>query len=593
MKGGEWGLDYKVDRDHLKKLDQIIKEILNVLPTIIPLNTFFVATNDTHTNDVIKVYNRDKQLVDEGSEVKFQETLCHLVVEQGSTPLTINNLQADSRTQNHPVTKKINGGCFIGVPILIDDHKVFGTLCAMDAEPFHFSEEIIDLFQTFGNLLSQVVTLEERTIKDSLTGLYNRGFVQNFFMKKIQKETRMAIFFVELNRFKRINEVFGHLKGDQVIQLMASRLEKEIEAVDLVARFTDDKFVVMLRERVNRPLKKAVPLLGNRLLATIREPFHLDDQEIQLSANIGIAIYPEDGETIDILLKNAESSLDLAREQGGDSISYYQPYLIKSLFSEIKIENELRRSLRQGRFKLFFQPQFNLVTRKLEGFETLVRWHHPSRGILTPDDFIPIAEASGIIFPLSEWILNKVCEVKKAWDQRDYGDIKLGINLSPRQFQDPNLFHNFKKVIELNSVNPTHLNLEITETLVMKDMQLSQYLLNQFKELGVGISIDDFGKGYSSLAYLRALPIDTLKIDRAFVKDLEESQDAQHIIRAIIGMADALQLKIVAEGIETPYHDAFLKENGCHIGQGYLYSKPIAQDKIQTYLDNYKASIKK
>lgn len=582
-------MDYKIDRVYLKKLDQTMEEILTLLPVLIPLNTFFIATNDQKINYVIKVHNRDqaKTLMIEGTEANYQEALCRLVVEHGTEePLVIDNLRDDALTQDHPATEQLNGGCYIGVPLHIDDHQVFGTLCALDNRPYTFTPEDITLIKTFGNLLSQVVTLEERTIRDPLTGLYNRSFVQAFFTNIVQNESRIAILFIELNRFKRINEVFGHLKGDQVIQLMAGRLEAGAEADDLVARFTGDRFIVMVRESKNRLLRKEVPRLGNRLLKSIRVPFKLDQQEMQISANIGVTYYPDDGDSIDNLLKNAESSLDLAKEQGGNSISYYQPSLIRSLFSEIIIENELRQSLDHGHFKLFFQPQIDLVTRKLVGFETLVRWHHPDRGILLPNDFISVAEESGIIFPLGEWVLNKVCEVKQDWGERGYPPFELGVNLSPRQFQDPNLFNKFKQVIESFNVNPAELNLEITETLIMKDLQLSQYLLNKFKDLGVRISIDDFGKGYSSLAYLRALPIDTIKIDRAFVTDLEESDDAQTIIQAIIGMAEALQLKIIAEGIETEYHDHFLKNYGCHIGQGYYYSKPIAEDEILDYLKN-------
>ncbi|WEG12316.1 sensor domain-containing phosphodiesterase [Pullulanibacillus sp. KACC 23026] len=578
-------MEYEQDHKYMEKLDQIMDDIVKLLPNLIPLNTFFVASNDGGTEFIIKAFNRHKELVADQGEVPYKE-IRQLVVEQGGEPVAIDNLSESSSLINQgQASSQFEDGAFIGVPIWVNKTELFGTLCAIDEQPYSFSDNDIRLLKTFGNLLSQAVTLEDRMIRDPMTGLYNRQFVQTFLDTHLQEGHPIALLFIEFNRFKRINEVFGHLKGDQVLKMMANRVKDGMDSEDFVARFTGDKFIVVIKGTEARVLSKEVPRIGNHLLKLIREPFRLDHQEIQMQANIGIAFYPEDGSTVDSLLKNAESSLDLVRDQGGDTLSYFQPFVISSLFSELKTENELRLSINQGDFKLFFQPQIDLMTRKLVGFEALVRWHHPKRGIVLPNDFISIAEASGIIFSLGEWVFKKVCEVKQHWDRLKYPPVKLGVNLSPRQFQDPHLFNRFKKVIDDYQVDPSHLSLEITESLVMKDMEQSMSLLNQFKDMGFGISIDDFGKGYSSLAYLRALPIDTLKIDREFVVGLEESEDAKPIIKAIIGMANALDLKIIAEGIEKADQDRLLVDYGCHWGQGYYYSKPIPEENILAYFD--------
>ncbi len=398
----------------------------------------------------------------------------------------------------------------------------------------------------------------------------------------------MGLLFIELNRFKRINDVFGYSIGDDVIRTMSQRLKDAVGAKHLLARFNGDKFIVLMESTGKDNVDVLTAKCADVLLNTLAEPVLLDQQEFQITANIGITSFPKDGESLADLIKNAETGLALVRENGGNAYSFYRPNATHDLYSELEIENEIRQGLLNDEFKLFFQPQVNLSTGKLEGFETLVRWQHPQKGLLSPHHFISVAENSGWILALGEWVLEKVCEVSRRWKANGHPPVELAFNLSPRQFQDPNLFTVFKQVMDNYRVDHSLLKLEITESLMIKDMVLTNDHLEKFRELGVKIAIDDFGKGYSSFSYLKGLPIDTLKIDRAFVEDLEENQDSRSIIQSIIQMAKALDLYVIAEGIETRAQAQLLKSYGCQHGQGYYFSKPIPEEKIMEYLLTFK-----
>ncbi|WP_152960625.1 EAL domain-containing protein [Pseudoalteromonas porphyrae] len=434
--------------------------------------------------------------------------------------------------------------------------------------------------------------MEQLAYFDTLTGLANRTFFRMQLRKSMALAERghyaFALFYFDLDEFKRINDTLGHDAGDQLLVEVANRLKKRLRAEDTIARLGGDEFAVLLSgiERQEHAMDVA-----NTIQKTLNVPIMLGNNEVIISASIGITMAPYDSQEEDQLLKHADLAMYEAKAKGRNTYHFYSQELNAAANERLFIENELRLALKEKQFVLYYQPQVDSKTQHVVGYEALIRWFHPTQGMIPPTKFIPIAEATGLIVELGAWVLQESCEfaARLAAQGRENN---ISINLSARQFKDANLVPLLASMIRQTNVPARRLHLELTESMLMGNVEAAITQLHQLKALGVSISIDDFGTGYSSLSYLKRFPVDILKVDRSFVKDIPEDTNDMEITAAIIAMAQKLKLNVVAEGVETIEQVAFLQNNNCFIVQGYYYSPPIPESELPKLFEKLNDTIR-
>ena len=417
---------------------------------------------------------------------------------------------------------------------------------------------------------------------DALTGLPNRALMQDRLgaaLAQARRHNRMlALLFLDLDRFKQINDVEGHAVGDHVLQGVAERLKGIVRDADTVARVGGDEFTVLLPEI---SLAQDAVSVADRILQDLRQPVTVDHREFHATTSMGIAFYPDDAEEADSLLRCADIAMYRAKEQGRDNYQFHTAAMSAQLAERLTVENDLRGALERNEFVVYYQPQVDIGNQQIVGVEALVRWQHPSRGLMLPADFIPVAEDSGLIVPLGEWVLRTACAQARAWQKSGLSPVRVAVNLSGRQFQQRDLPAMVDRALKDTSLEPGYLQLEVTESVVMHDMDFTVATLDKLKAMGIQIAIDDFGSGHSSLNYLKRLPIDHVKIDRSFVRDLPTDLSDVAIVGSVVAMTRELNLKVVAEGVETEEQLAFLKDRQCDVVQGFLFSRPVPADAVE------------
>lgn len=432
---------------------------------------------------------------------------------------------------------------------------------------------------------------------DNLTSLPNRVLFQDRLNQAIVQAERYgrrsAMLFLDLDNFKRINDTFGHRIGDLLLKAVADRLKESVRDSDSVARqHTDilnvtvarqggDEFTVLLSE-VREP--QDVARVAQRFLDKLSRPFLLDGHEVFITASIGIAIYAIDGKDMDSLLKNADAAMYHAKGQGKNNYQFYKQSMNATALERLELENDLRRALERKEFLLYYQPQIDVRTGTIVGMEALIRWQHPVRGLVSPADFIPLTEETGLIIPIGAWVLQTACAQNKAWQAAGLAPIPVSVNLSSRQFGQQDLVQAITDAVGTSGLGPRYLVLEITESVIMREQEVAGDMLRQLTTKGVRVAMDDFGTGYSSLGNLKRLPIDAIKIDRSFVMDITTDPDDAAITKAIIAMGHNLNLKVIAEGVESEEQLAFLYQQGCHMIQGYLISRPVPTEEASDIL---------
>ncbi|MCX7725522.1 MAG: EAL domain-containing protein [Chitinispirillaceae bacterium] len=448
-------------------------------------------------------------------------------------------------------------------------------------------DHYIGIFNDITDILTTNKDLRYVAYYDSLTGLPNRMLLYDrlSFMINLAKRKRalLAVLLLDLNRFKLINDTLGYSYGDQLLQSVAIRLKSCTREVDSVFRLGDDEFAVLL-EDISQPQDAA--RVAKRILSTCSQPYFVGDRELFLTISIGVSIYPADGEQFETLLRNAETAMVRAKELGINNYQHYEPSMNTQSFEQLTIEYNLQKALKNNQFQVFYQPIINIATKQITGAEALIRWNHPELGMIPPIKFIPLAEDTGLIIPIGEWVLETACRDMYKWQKQfDYPYI-VSVNLSARQFQQRNLVTIVEKTLLESGLKNSSLKLEITESIGMKNPEETIKILTEFKARGILIAIDDFGTGYSSLNYLKRFPIDTIKIDRSFLLGMcNNTQDAA-LIDAIIAMAHTLGLNVVAEGVETPDQLNYLAEKGCEEAQGFYFSKPVNGEEFEKLLKN-------
>jgi diguanylate cyclase (GGDEF)-like protein len=417
---------------------------------------------------------------------------------------------------------------------------------------------------------------------DSLTDLPNRILFEDRLFRALvsaQENQRTATLFISLNRFKEARNTLGHSLGDELLQEVAKRLKNCSRKDAIIARLEGDEFALLLAKI---GIENVVEITNN-IFEALKLPFVVEEHEIFITASIGISLSPDDGKDTKTLLKNAGAALFRAKEQGGNSCQFYTADMHSKGLKRLALENSLRRAIERSEFEVYYQPKIDTDTRKIVGMEALVRWHHPELGLVSPMEFIPLAEDTGLIVPISEWVLRAACVQSNSWQNEGFA-LHLAVNLSARHFQQQNLAETIIGIVKETGFDPYRLNLEITESSIMKNAESAVKTLGELKKAGIKISIDDFGTGYSSLGYLKRLPIDVLKIDRSFIRDVTTDPDDTALVMAIIMLAHNLRLKVVAEGVETEEQLDFLHRLGCDEWQGFLYSKPVSAETFKKLL---------
>ena len=457
-----------------------------------------------------------------------------------------------------------------------------------------------------GNVLYGLVLIEDLTDSkkaadkirllhyyDSLTGLPNRTFHKELIKRSIEHAKRhkeiFALIYIGLDNFQRINDTLGHSIGDLLLKAVADRLTNSLrksdyvarsdegETVNLVSRVGGDEFIVLAHD-LNHAQDAAIA--SRRLLREISAAYDLSGREVFMTASIGIALYPDDGTDVDDLLKNAEKAMRHTKSEGKNDYHFYSGSMNTFVLELLMLESDLHKALERDELVLYYQPKVDAATRMVKGVEALIRWKHPDKGLIPPVQFIPLAEASGLIIPIGEFVIRTVCGQIKTWQEAGHKQMNIALNVSSRQFDQQSLIEIVKEALQDTMISPQCLELEITESIIMRNPEKAIRTLTELKAMGIQIAIDDFGTGYSSLSYLKRLPLDFLKIDQSFVKNLASDPSDQAIVRATIAMARSLNLKTIAEGVETEEQLSFLQEHGCDEIQGYLFSRPLPAEEI-------------
>lgn len=433
------------------------------------------------------------------------------------------------------------------------------------------------------------IRIEERirhmAYYDDFTGLPNRRFFNEQLSKALidtaEDEDRLiAVFFIDIDRFKVVNESLGHDFGDILLMQVAERLTRHIGERDFIARLEGDEFALCyphLKE------KEDAVTIAQLIMEEIEPAFVLQEYRIHITISIGVSLHLHHEEDANQLMKYANMALSRAKELGRNNFQFHSPTMNLHSYERLTLENDLRRAMEQEEFMIYYQPQINARTGKIVGAEALLRWNHPTRGIVSPSEFVPLAEENGMIVPIGEWVLRQVCEQNKRWHDKGIHPFPVSVNLSIRQFMRQDLPNKIERILQETGLEAKYLELEITESMTM-DVQHAINCLHELKSLGIGISIDDFGTGYSSLNYLKKFPINKLKIDRTFVRDIMSDPNDAAIVSTIIAMAHELGLKVIAEGVETIEQLNYLRDKNCNLVQGYLFSPPIAPDHLTKQL---------
>nr|WP_315251434.1 EAL domain-containing protein [uncultured Duganella sp.] len=437
--------------------------------------------------------------------------------------------------------------------------------------------------------ISERKLAEERMLHlahhDTLTGLPNRSLISDRLEHTIAQARRnggtVLVAFIDLDGFKLVNDGLGHNAGDELLKVVARRMSDCLRASDTVGRFGGDEFVLLLNETASAV--DAAPVL-ERVREAVLQSVSVSGQEVQVSCSIGVAVYPNDGNDAGTLLMNADAAMYRAKELGKNNIQFYTREMNASIEEKLVLLEGLRSALEDGQFRLLYQPKVDLHTGRVFGVEALVRWEHPEHGVIGPDRFIPLAEESGMIIALGEWVLRTACAQNRAWQDAGLPPLRVSVNVSPRQFEEQQLVQRVRRALADSGLAPEWLELEVTEGVIMRDLQQAVAKMAEVKAMGVSLSIDDFGTGYSSLSALKSFPISTLKIDKSFVRDLGRSSGDEAIASSIIGLAHRLRLRVIAEGVETEQQRAFLRDNGCDEMQGYLFSRPLPPQQLARLL---------
>lgn len=423
---------------------------------------------------------------------------------------------------------------------------------------------------------------------DYLTELPNRSAFTEMLdnmMKALSNDEIIGIMDIDIDDFKIINDTLGHSYGDELLIDVTHRIKQVLDENDYMARIGGDEFII-LTQNLNDMASYEEKIRKVRNVFTY--PFVLSTKEYFVTVSIGVVFAPKDGKTSQALIKNVYSAMHMAKANGKNTYAYFEHTYNQLLTEKIELQSELRQAIENEEFVMFYQAQMDIIRNKVIGFEALIRWNHPNKGLLYPGDFIYLAEETGLIVPIGKWVIKSACRQLKEWSDMGYTDITMAVNLSARQFKDRDFLQMIYETIEETGIEPNKLELEITEAVALEDLDYTIEIIKELNNIGIKFSLDDFGTGYSSMNYLKRLPISNLKIDKSFLDTVLEDNTDQKIIQSIINLANNLELQVIAEGVERLEQERFLKESNCSMAQGYLYSKPMPKEEVEEFLNNMK-----
>lgn len=461
-----------------------------------------------------------------------------------------------------------------------------GNIFECYSQPHKLNKKIIGRILDFRDITKRAQLeqkLQYQATHDFLTGLGNRVYLLEKMQQAIKlaekNQTRFAVLFFDLDRFKLVNDSLSHEAGDRLLQATANRLKKIARSQDTLVRLGGDEFIFLLMDIGE---EKYLSAKARQLLGVFQKPFSIDHRNIVLTASLGISIYPKDGTKANVLLSNADAAMYQAKAQKGNNFTFYSPEMNTHNLAILDQEIELRQAIANNEFFLCYQPQLDVSAEKLVAVEALLRWRHPKKGVLLPMDFVPLAEETGLIIPIGEWVLRTACAQNKAWQDAGFPPIRVAVNVTAQQFRQKNLIEVVKHVLQETGLQPKYLELELTENVILSNLEVIK-MVTELKKLGISIAIDDFGTGYSSLSYLHKIPLDRLKIDSSFIKHIQSETDDEAIIRAVIAMAKNLHLEVLAEGVETKNQLNFLKKYQCADVQGFYFSEPLSIKDLEYF----------
>jgi diguanylate cyclase (GGDEF)-like protein len=512
--------------------------------------------------------------------------LIHRVWETNN-PVWLDDLGQEKQMQRGPMAIKAGLRSAFAFPILVGD-GFYGVMEFFGPEVRRPDAELVEIVRTMGSQVGQFMARKaaEQNLRfvashDPLTGLFNRSMfnerLQQALAQAARFERSLALLFIDLDGFKVVNDTLGHNAGDQLLAELAMRLRASLREGDVIGRMGGDEFVVLIEEFGDAA---QVAEVAKKLLETASRPFQLQGRDFEVTASVGVSLYPGDGKDAQTLLKNADIAMYLVKEQGKNSFRFYAPQMNVHLVERLSMESSLKRALERGELLLLYQPRVNVRDGQVTGVEALLRWQHPSQGMINPAEFVPLAEDAGLMSAMWEWVIHTACRQMRAWRDQGLPLLRVSVNLSPRQLAQDSLIQVVREALHRHGMDPGRLELELREEMVIRNAERALRLLTQFKELGVRLMIDDFGTGYSSLNYLKRLPIDMVKIDRSLIRDLPRDADATALSRAVVAMAHSLDVAVTAEGVETREQWEFLRELGCDEMQGNYFSAPAAPEIV-------------
>lgn len=555
---------------YCQSFDKAVEDILMICSQFVGAKTFFIGEIQEGSFTILKVKNRHGIDIVDGLVVPLTETPRSFFSLEEKPVLAKDHDAYIQINQNSENPYQISS--YLSVPVFRQDGTFFGVLCAVDLEPYPFSEEEVSLLTRLAGFLSLAIDYRTKDIIDSLTGIHNRNFLDHLTTHWELPEEGLCLMYLDVDRFKLINDTLGHLMGDKLLFSIVTRLKEGLQKNDYMIRIGGDEFLLVLPSITKADEAEAY---AQQIIDLFAQPFWISDYEIFLSLSIGISLSPQDGADLRSLVKNSDIAMYRAKEKGRNNYQLFSFQMKLTDLEQLILKNSLHKAVKNNEFMLLYQPRIHLKTGEVIGAEALIRWNHPDLGLIPPVKFIPLAEETGLILPVGEWVLRTACKQNKEWQRKGYPPIRVSVNLSPRQFTQKNLVQMLAQILKETKLDPKYLELEITESISIEDMETVISILHDLKALGVKIAIDDFGTGHSSLSYLKRFPVHCLKIDQSFIRNIAAKQGDLAITKAIITMAHGLDLNIVAEGIETIEQLSILKLYQCDEAQGYYFSKPI------------------
>ncbi len=569
-------------RDHTERLNRMVEEKTESLQQSLSL---LQSTIESSTEGIV-VFDLEGQILDFNSNFIKIWKIPQSLIDANSIKLLFEYISEqilNGDELQHQLSSTLIANKKIHNTVLdLHNEKIFEA----SVQPHKMNEQLSGYVWSFRDITERAnleKKLEYQALHDTLTGLPNRVLLSDRLDSALEIARKhdhlVGILFFDLDRFKLVNDSLTHAVGDELLVLIAQRLAVIMREGDTFARLGGDEFVMLVPELKDE--ESVLPIL-DRLQRAFDEPYVLAEREISMSASIGISMYPRDGKTRNILLKNADLAMYLAKEKGGNQFQFYTSRLNSQAQKKFKVESELRKGLIKKEFILYYQPQFDIKNNEMMSVEALLRWNHPKKGLLLPIDFIRIAEDSGLIIPLGDWVIREVCRQIKAWKNQGYSFLRVAVNVSKQQLRQSNFAHSIKLILEEYQLEPSLLEMEIIENVIITHPDIIN-TVNKIQAMGINIVLDDFGTGNSSLNYLKKIHIDRLKIDKSFIHNISESRSDEVIIEAIIAMAKSFNFRVLAEGVETEKQMNYLNQQNCDEVQGYLLSKPLTSEELETF----------